>query len=204
MIEGPEPKKPPGGQGEHESARSARRSRPSSPTSRSPRIRYLEDQRLLTPRRTPGGYRLYTANDVSRLSDDPAPAARRVPAAAGDPPGAGDPLARPPRRPRPRRRRGAAALAPERQRDRDELLLHARWTCSRRPRPSREAGRRARGVRRDQGRVAANGRRYYDDTEREIVRAVTELARYGVGGRNLPRVPFLWPTARPTAAATDT
>ena len=30
-----------------------------------------------------------------------------------------------------------------------------------------------------------NGRRYYDDTEREIIRAVTELARYGVGGRNL-------------------
>ena len=27
--------------------------------------------------------------------------------------------------------------------------------------------------------------RYYDDTEREIVRAVTELARYGVAGRNL-------------------
>jgi hypothetical protein len=29
------------------------------------------------------------------------------------------------------------------------------------------------------------GTRYYDETEREIVRAVTELARYGVGGRNL-------------------
>ncbi len=29
------------------------------------------------------------------------------------------------------------------------------------------------------------GVRYYDETEREIVRAVTELARYGVGGRNL-------------------
>ena len=27
--------------------------------------------------------------------------------------------------------------------------------------------------------------RYYDETEREIVRAVSELARYGVGGRNL-------------------
>jgi len=26
---------------------------------------------------------------------------------------------------------------------------------------------------------------YYDETEREIVRAVSELARYGVGGRNL-------------------
>ena len=27
------------------------------------KIRYLEDQRLLNPRRTPGGYRLYTAGD---------------------------------------------------------------------------------------------------------------------------------------------
>ena len=31
------------------------------------KIRYLEDQKLLTPRRTPGGYRLYTTSDVSRL-----------------------------------------------------------------------------------------------------------------------------------------
>src|SRR6478752_326004 len=31
------------------------------------KIRYLEDQKLLTPRRTPGGYRLYTQNDVARL-----------------------------------------------------------------------------------------------------------------------------------------
>ena len=29
------------------------------------------------------------------------------------------------------------------------------------------------------------GVRYYDETEREIVRAVAELARYGVAGRNL-------------------
>ena len=29
------------------------------------------------------------------------------------------------------------------------------------------------------------GARYYDETEREIVGAVAELARYGVGGRNL-------------------
>jgi hypothetical protein len=33
--------------------------------------------------------------------------------------------------------------------------------------------------------TANGGTRYYDETEREIVRAVTELARYGVGGRNL-------------------
>src|SRR5277367_4053362 len=31
------------------------------------KIRYLEDQKLLTPRRTPGGYRLYSQADVQRL-----------------------------------------------------------------------------------------------------------------------------------------
>src|SRR5512144_3032133 len=31
------------------------------------KIRYLEDQKLLTPRRTPGGYRLFSEADVERL-----------------------------------------------------------------------------------------------------------------------------------------
>src|SRR5437763_10559626 len=31
------------------------------------KIRYLEDQKLLTPRRTQGGYRLYTQTDIQRL-----------------------------------------------------------------------------------------------------------------------------------------
>ena len=31
------------------------------------KIRYLEDQKLLSPRRTAGGYRLYSAGDVARL-----------------------------------------------------------------------------------------------------------------------------------------
>src|ERR671931_803165 len=31
------------------------------------KIRYLEDQKLLAPRRTPGGYRLYSPGDVQRL-----------------------------------------------------------------------------------------------------------------------------------------
>ena len=31
------------------------------------KIRYLEDQKLLSPRRTPGGYRLYAPADVERL-----------------------------------------------------------------------------------------------------------------------------------------
>jgi hypothetical protein len=30
-----------------------------------------------------------------------------------------------------------------------------------------------------------DGTHYFDETEREIIRAVSELARYGVGGRNL-------------------
>src|SRR5881628_857231 len=31
------------------------------------KIRYLEDQKLLSPRRTQGGYRLYTQADIQRL-----------------------------------------------------------------------------------------------------------------------------------------
>ena len=31
------------------------------------KIRYLEDQKLVTPRRTAGGYRLYAPDDVARL-----------------------------------------------------------------------------------------------------------------------------------------
>src|SRR3954464_1787635 len=31
------------------------------------KIRYLEDQKLLSPKRTPGGYRLYAQSDVARL-----------------------------------------------------------------------------------------------------------------------------------------
>ena len=34
-------------------------------------------------------------------------------------------------------------------------------------------------------RSTIGGVRYFDETEREIVSAVSELARYGVGGRNL-------------------
>ena len=40
------------------------------------KIRYLEDQGLLSPRRTQGGYRLFSEDDVDRLED--APPLRRV------------------------------------------------------------------------------------------------------------------------------
>ena len=41
------------------------------------------------------------------------------------------------------------------------------------------------GIVEGEQRGGAGGMKYYDETEREIVRAVTELARYGVAGRNL-------------------
>ena len=52
------------------------------------KIRYLEDQGLLNPKRTQGGYRLFSRGRRRAARDDPAPAARRVPAAARDPRGA--------------------------------------------------------------------------------------------------------------------
>ena len=41
------------------------------------------------------------------------------------------------------------------------------------------------GVIKGETRAGSGQTRYYDETEREIIRAVSELARYGVGGRNL-------------------
>ena len=51
-----------------------------------------------------------------------------------------------------------------------KLVASSRSTAS--SRASSQLGQRA-------------GVRYYDETEREIIAAVAELARYGVGGRNL-------------------
>ena len=149
------------------------------------KIRYLEDQKLLSPRRTPGGYRLYTPVRRRPAAHDPAPAARRVPAAARDPPGAGG---RPRERRRTSRRRAGAARARPRRARRSGRRSAGRCTrsrtCSRRrgAEPPLVAELEDFGV--IKGEVRA-GAKYYDETEREIIRAVTELARYGVGGRNL-------------------
>jgi DNA-binding transcriptional MerR regulator len=146
------------------------------------KIRYLEDQKLLSPRRTPGGYRLYAAGDVARLRtilrlqrDEFLPlrvirqelAAGRVdagpPKAAGRPDGA--------------IRRSAVTV-----RDRGttyslEDVLEETGAEAALVRELEEFG----VIKGD----ARGGTRYYDETEREIVRAVTELARHGVAGRNL-------------------
>jgi len=148
------------------------------------KIRYLEDQKLLTPRRTAGGYRLYSAGDVARLrtilrlqrdeflplrvirqelasgrtdSDTPAPGQGRGDGAV-------------------RRRTSVTATEPGTTYTLDELL--------------EDTGAEARlvGELEEYGVIKGEARagvRHYDETDREIVRAVTELARHGVAGRNL-------------------
>jgi len=161
------------------------------------KIRYLEDQKLLTPRRTPGGYRLYSGTDVSRLRtilrlqrdeflplrvirqelaagrtteepvhDQAAPAA----AATGDArPGAAL------RRLTFSIRSGGALYSLE------DVVEETGAD------PKLVAELEDYGIVKGEARGAGGPQspKYYDETEREIVRAVTELARYGVAGRNL-------------------
>ena len=147
------------------------------------KIRYLEDQRLLTPRRTPGGYRLYTAGDVSRLRtilrlqrDEFLPLrVIRQELATGASESAevvGGGAAESRRRWRP----NVSVTDTNSYFPLEDVLEETKAD------PKLVAELEEYGVIKGELR---NGRRYYDDTEREIVRAVTELARYGVGGRNL-------------------
>src|SRR5215210_1161990 len=161
------------------------------------KIRYLEDQKLLTPRRTPGGYRLYSSTDVSRLRtilrlqrDEFLPlrvirqelAAGRttdeqVPdAAPAGPAGSGD--ARPGaalRRLTFSIRSGGALYSLE------DVVEETGAD------PRLVAELEDYGIVKGEKRSGTGGAggTYYDETEREIVRAVTELSRYGVAGRNL-------------------
>jgi DNA-binding transcriptional MerR regulator len=156
------------------------------------KIRYLEDQKLLTPRRTPGGYRLYTQSDVARLRtilrmqrDEFLPlrvirqelAAGRAGTGTGavSPPASGS------------KRGGLDGLRGWRTsvsvRDGSGALYSLEDVLE-------ETGAESSLVREleEYGVVRGEQRggvRYFDETEREIIGAVNELARYGVGGRNL-------------------
>jgi DNA-binding transcriptional MerR regulator len=148
------------------------------------KIRYLEDQKLLTPRRTPGGYRLYTQSDVARLRtilrmqrDEFLPLrVIRQELASGR---AGDSEV-----PRPAHEGGKRAWRTSVSvRETTPALYSLEDVLE-------ETGADGKLVREleEYGVVKGEmrgGLRYFDETEREILSAVAELARYGVGGRNL-------------------
>jgi DNA-binding transcriptional MerR regulator len=152
------------------------------------KIRYLEDQKLLEPRRTPGGYRLYAHTDVARLRtilrmqrDEFLPLrVIRQELASGRLDG-GD-AAVPAPSPeasdggRPRRRPSMSVTGGGALYSLEDVLEDTRAEAS------MIAELEEYGVIKGEQRA---GTKYFDETEREIIRAVTELARYGVGGRNL-------------------
>jgi DNA-binding transcriptional MerR regulator len=141
------------------------------------KIRYLEDQKLLAPRRTAGGYRLYSQADVERLRailrmqrDEFLPLrVIRQELATGDFTG---------RRPSPEgaKRRAASVEAPLTTYTQEQLLEEA-GVGEGLLRELQEFGI-VQPDRRD-------GRPTYDETDLEIVRAAAELSRFGVAGRNL-------------------
>jgi DNA-binding transcriptional MerR regulator len=145
------------------------------------KIRYLEDQKLLSPRRTNGGYRLYSASDVARLRtilrlqrDEflPLRVIRQELAS-----GRVDANLRPGKGAIGTARRPKVGVRDRGARFTLEDVLEETHADPRLVRELEEYG-----VIKSETRA---GVRCYDETEREIVRAVTELARYGVAGRNL-------------------
>ena len=152
------------------------------------KIRYLEDQKLLTPRRTRGGYRLYAPTDVDRLRtilrlqrDEflPLRVIRQELAAGRADRGGGSERPRSGQGPDPRALRRATVAV----RDKGAPLYRLEDVLE-------ETGAEASLVREleEYGVIKGErreGEQYYDDTEKEIIRAVAELARFGVGGRNL-------------------
>ena len=146
------------------------------------KIRYLEDQKLLTPRRTQGGYRLYTQSDVQRLRtilrlqrDEFLPLrVIRQELAGGR--AEEDEVAPPPGERRGLRRAVVNVVDAGALYSLDDVVEETKAA----PQLIRELV--------DFGVIKGeirSGVQYYDETEREIIRAVSELARYGVGGRNL-------------------
>ncbi|MHB8235152.1 MAG: transcriptional regulator FtsR, partial [Solirubrobacteraceae bacterium] len=145
------------------------------------KIRYLEDQKLLTPRRTPGGYRLYAQGDVARLRtilrmqrDEFLPLrVIRQELAAGR---SGEATPSPGRQPRDGMRAWRASVSVSDATGALYSLEDVLEDTQAEEKLVRELEEF--GVVKGEMR---GGVRYFDETEREIVAAVAELARYGVG-----------------------
>jgi hypothetical protein len=148
------------------------------------KIRYLEDQKLLSPRRTSGGYRLYSQSDVERLRtilrlqrDEFLPLrVIRQELAAGNDMGFGG--------------AGEGERKPASGAVRRAILVDTSRTYLSLEEIIEETGAREELVRELEGfgivqPEKREGRIVYDETDREIVRAASELSRVGVGARNL-------------------
>lgn len=146
------------------------------------KIRYLEDQKLLTPKRTEGGYRVYSSDDVARLRtilrlqrDEYLPLrVIRQELSAG----------------RSEEEPPQLAAQPSRGTRRFSLTDEQAQTLYAADDVLADTGAAPELVKEliDFGLVNGQSRAgatYFDQTEREIIRAVTELARFGVTGRNL-------------------
>jgi DNA-binding transcriptional MerR regulator len=134
------------------------------------KIRYLEDQGLLSPRRTQGGYRLFSEDDVERLEtilrlqrDEflPLRVIREELAA-----GAG----------KERRRRRGVVGTGEEELDLEELCERAGINA--------ERARQLEDFGLLESRVE-DGQRLYAESEAEIAAACEALARFGIDARNL-------------------
>jgi DNA-binding transcriptional MerR regulator len=143
------------------------------------KIRYLEDQKLLSPRRTPGGYRLYSQADVERLREIlrmqrdeflPLRVIRQELASGADRQGKGGGGNA------AMRRAGSLDAAKGSRLTLEELVDQTGVT----PDLIHEL---------EEWRIIqpenVEGQKIYDDADREIAKACGELSRFGVAGRNL-------------------
>ncbi len=145
------------------------------------KIRYLEDQKLLAPSADPGGYRLYSSGDVTRLRtilrlqrDEFLPLrVIRQELATG--------AASEEEVPAPKRATRARGAARRRQRARPRRDVLARGRARGDARGGLD-GQGARGVRRHQGARAAAASATTTRPSARSSAPSPELARYGVGG----------------------
>jgi len=145
------------------------------------KIRYLEDQKLLSPRRTSGGYRLYSQSDVERLRtilrlqrDEflPLRVIRQELASGGD-----------------------LVLTDGERKPAGGAVRRAILVDTSRAYLSLDEVIEETGAREELVSELENfgivqpekreGKVVYDETDREIIRAANELSRVGVGARNL-------------------
>ena len=148
------------------------------------KIRYLENQRLLAPNRTPGGYRLYSQADVARLRtilrlqrDEFLPLkVIRQELAVGRSDSATPAKGKSAKTKRPGRLPSVVPASPEARLSREELIEETRAE------PALVDELVEYGLIRGTGET---GEETFTATECEVVRAAVELSRYGVEGRNL-------------------